>query len=220
MLYLSGVVRPDMPAMLQPGMGNLPPVGQPWAADNGRFSAPEKYTDEAYLAWLAKRPHREACLFATAPDVVGNAGATLALSAPMYHCIRHLGYRVALVAQDGLEHLTEFIPWDDFDALFIGGTTHWKLGESAHQLAAEAKRRGKWVHMGRVNSLRRMRIAEAMGCDSVDGTYLRFRYTKGTGEAEIASWNAAIYRQPSLFLPSSADQTTDQPTDQDPEEAA
>lgn len=200
MLYLSGVVRPDMPAMLQPGMGNLPPAGQPWAADNGRFSAPETYTDERYLDWLAKRPHKDACLFATAPDVVGNAGATLALSAPMYGRIRKAGYRAALVAQDGLENLREFIPWDDFDALFIGGTTEWKLSEAAHELAAEAKWRGKWLHMGRVNSLRRVRIAKAMGCDSVDGTYLRFRHALGTGEAEIAEWLDDLERSPMLGL--------------------
>lgn len=200
MLYLSGVVRSDMPAMLQPGMGNLPPVGQPWAADNGRFSSPATYSDAAYLAWLAKRPHRERCLFATAPDVVGDATATLALSAPMFARIRAAGYRAALVAQDGLEALP--VPWDDFDALFIGGTTRWKLSEAAHELAAEAKRRGKWLHMGRVNSLRRVRIAKAMGCDSVDGTYLRFRHALGTGEAEVRGWLDDLDGNPMLGLAS------------------
>lgn len=172
MLYLSGVVRPDMPAMITPRMGQRPAEGQPWAADNGRFSAPENYTDEGYLAWLAKMPV-ESCLFATAPDVVGNAGATLALSNPMLSRIRSVGYKPALVAQDGLEHLTEFIPWDDFDAFFIGGTTEWKMGEAAADLVREAKVRGKWVHMGRVNSLRRMKYAGSIGCDSADGTVLK-----------------------------------------------
>lgn len=209
MLYLSGVVRSDMPAMLQPGMGNLPPVGQPWAADNGRFSSPETYTDAAYLTWLSKRPYRDACLFATAPDVVGDAAATLALSEPMFEPIRAVGYRVALVAQDGLENLTEFIPWDDFDALFIGGTTAWKLSEAAHELAAEAKRRGKWLHMGRVNSRRRVRLAQAMGCDSVDGTYLRFRHSLGTGESEIIGWLAGIEREPTMrFASTSTEEET------------
>lgn len=198
MLYLSGVVRPDMPAMLQPGMGNLPPVGQPWAADNGRYSRPDTYSDAAYLAWLAKRPYRDACLFATAPDVVGEAAATLALSAPMFARIRALGYPVALVAQDGLED--EAVPWDDFDALFIGGTTTWKLSEAAHELAAEAKRRGKWLHMGRVNSRRRVRLAAAMGCDSVDGTFLRFRERAGVGVGRdtVSDWMADLERQPRL----------------------
>jgi hypothetical protein len=163
-----------MPAMLQPGMGNLPPVGQPWAADSGRFASPQTYSDAAYLDWLASRPDQANCLFATAPDIVGDAPGTLMLSAPMYGRIRALGYRVALVAQDGLERLTEFIPWDDFDALFIGGTTDWKLSEAAASLVLEARRRGKWTHMGRVNSGRRIRHAASIGCDSADGTFLRF----------------------------------------------
>lgn len=192
MLYLSGVVRPDMPAMLQPGMGNLPPVGQPWAADNGRFSKPTTYSDERYLAWLAKRPGQDRCLFATAPDVVGDAAATLALSAPMFGRIRGLGYRVALVAQDGLEELP--VPWDEFDALFIGGTTAWKLSEAAAGLAREAKRRGKWVHMGRVNSLRRLRYADAIGCDSADGTVLKHDPNRPVGD-----WSASVHAAPSLW---------------------
>lgn len=93
------------------------------------------------------------------------------------------------------------MPWDEFDALFIGGTTRWKLSEAAHELAAEAKRRGKWLHMGRVNSWPRMQIASAMGCDSVDGTYLKYRQREGegVGEAEIAEWLAALERQPILW---------------------
>jgi hypothetical protein len=173
LLYLSGVVRPDLPAMITPRMRQRPPAGQPWAADNGRFSSPADYTDAGFLTWLTTMP-ASSCLFATAPDVVGDATSTLLLSAPMYHRIRAAGYPVALVAQDGLERLREFIPWHDFDALVIGGTTAWKLGEAVVELVAEAKRRGKWVHMGRVNSLKRLRYAASIGCDSADGTVLQF----------------------------------------------
>ena len=184
-----------MPAMLTPRMGQRPPVGQPWAADNGRYASPADYTDASYLAWLGSMPV-ESCLFATAPDVVGNAGATLALSAPMYRRIRAAGYRPALVAQDGLERMTEFIPWDDFDALFIGGTTDWKLSEAAASLAAEAKRRGKWIHMGRVNSLRRLRHAKSIGCDSVDGTFLKFG--PDINLPRMRAWFDAMDREPML----------------------
>ena len=58
--------------------------------------------------------------------------------------------------------------------LFIGGTTEWKLGRHARALVREAKQRGKHVHMGRVNSAKRYRYAEAIGCDSADGTFLTF----------------------------------------------
>jgi hypothetical protein len=93
-------------------------------------------------------------------------------SLPWLPKIRALGYPAAFVAQDGLEALT--VPWDEFDVLFIGGSTEWKLGRHARALVAEAKWRGKHVHMGRVNSRSRYRYAEHIGCDSVDGTYLTF----------------------------------------------
>jgi len=199
MIYLSGHVRPDVAAMISLNQGgHVLASGQTWAADNGRFNAPHKYSDDKYLAWLARMPVAS-CLFATAPDVVGNAGATLALSAPLYGRIRALGYPVALVAQDGLENLTEFIPWDDFDVLFIGGTTGWKLSHHAAELVAEAKRRGKWVHMGRVNSLRRLAMADGIGCDSADGTYLK--YGPDTNRPKLARWEAHIEREPSLWRP-------------------
>lgn len=173
MLYLSGVVRPDMPAMLTPRMGQRPGDGQQWAADNGRFTAPHEYSDAKYLAWLRKmRPYADRCLFATAPDVVGDAAATLAMSAPLLPQIRAVGYPVALVGQDGMT--ADMVPWDAIDALFIGGTTKWKLSEDAFALVAEANQRGKWTHMGRVNSWRRFRTAAAAGYDSADGTVLRF----------------------------------------------
>jgi hypothetical protein len=183
-----------MPAMVTPRMRQRPPDGQPWAADTGRYASPQDYTDEAYLAWLARMPVAS-CLFATAPDVVGDATVTLALSAPMFAPIRALGYRVAFVAQDGLERLN--IPWNDFDALFIGGTTEWKLGPAAALIAEEAGLRGKWVHMGRVNSLRRMRYAESIGCDSADGTALRFH-----PDRPVQSWARHVIANPSLWRPS------------------
>ena len=33
-----------------------------------------------------------------------------------------------------------------------------------------AKRAGKWIHVGRVNSERRIRWAASLGADSIDGT--------------------------------------------------
>lgn len=193
MLYLSGVVRSDMPAMITPRMGQRPPDGQPWAADNARFGGSYAYTDEKYLAWLATMP-APSCLFAAAPDVVGDAGATAVLSAPMFARIRALGFPVALVAQDGQESVP--VPWDEIDALFIGGTTEWKLSPAAASIAAEAKRRGKWVHMGRVNSLRRMQYAESIGCDSADGTVLKHDPSR-----PVHGWGPSVIANPSLWRP-------------------
>lgn len=155
-----------------PAQGNARPAGVAWCADNGCFG--KGYPgDDAWFAWLRRNStDAPTCLFAVAPDVVGDAAETLARSLPWLPRIRALGYPAALVAQNGLESLP--VPWDEFDVLFIGGDTEWKLGRHARQLAREAKRRGKRVHMGRVNSARRWRYAEHIGCDSVDGTYLVF----------------------------------------------
>lgn len=160
-----------------------------WCADNSCFSICIKHSkfdsscpkclgkypgDLTYLSWLSKnRPHRRYCHFATAPDVVGDAVATLERSSPMFSAIRSLGYRVALVAQDGLENLD--VPWLSFDALFIGGSTEWKLSREAASLVHQATLNGiEFRHMGRVNSYLRFTYAKSIGCTSVDGTFLAF----------------------------------------------
>lgn len=155
-----------------PASGNAVVPGVEWVADNAIFGG--NYPgDDAYLGWLtARREYADACRFAAAPDVVCDAKATLERSTPMLARIRAAGYPVALVAQNGLEDLS--VPWDDFDALFIGGDTAWKLGPHAAALTVQAHNHGKWVHMGRVNGWGRLRAARRMGCDSVDGTYLAF----------------------------------------------
>lgn len=185
-----------MPAMLSMGMGNKAPAEGLWAADNGRFNNPEGYTDEKYLDFLAR--HRWAadrCIFATAPDVVGDAAATLAMSQPMFARIREAGYKVAYVAQDGILKTT--IPWDEFDAIFIGGTTDWKLSEEARVVVMWAKAKGKWTHMGRVNSFRRIRLAHNFGCDSVDGTYIAFG--PDVNEPKVRAWLDQLDRQQVLL---------------------
>lgn len=139
-----------------------------YAVDNECFTRP--FSEARYRALLQRliAVHgTESCLFATAPDVVGNARATLQLSAAWLPAIRELGMPVALVAQDGLEE--QAIPWSEFDVLFIGGSTAWKLGIAAADIMNEARTRGKWLHVGRVNSVyraSRLRIQP----DSIDGT--------------------------------------------------
>lgn len=151
---------------------NTRPPGVTWCADNGCFGS--KYPgDAAWFAWLTRHaPDAGTCLFATAPDVVGDAEATLVRSAPWLPRIRALGYPAAFVAQDGLEDLV--IPWDEFDVLFIGGSTEWKLGAAARAIVRQARDRGKWVHCGRVNSGRRYALMKAIGCQSADGTFLTY----------------------------------------------
>lgn len=159
-----------------PKQGNLRPIGVRWCADNGCFS--KQWEPIRWWEFLkANTADAATCLFATAPDVVGDARATEQVAKPWLPKIRKLGYPVAYVAQDGMEFSTWDL-WDEIDCLFIGGTTGWKLGPEACNLAAVASSLGKWVHVGRVNSARRFRYAEAIRADSCDGTYLTYGPTK------------------------------------------
>lgn len=138
-----------------------------WAMDNGCFGGLDEGAFvrmlEAYHGYQGYQPR-----FVTAPDKVGDAAWTLSRWPFWSRLIRGLGWPVALVGQDGLA--PDRVPWDEMDALFVGGTTAWKEGREAATLCGYAKARGKWVHWGRVNGRRRFRLAQEAGADSIDGT--------------------------------------------------
>lgn len=172
MLLVSGATRttarfasnPRLGALLVPGNGNKP-TGKPWACDNGAFAG---FKEKAFRKMLAKMRGLPGCLWVAAPDVVGDAAGTRERFDRWEPVIREMGFPVALVAQNGLT--IETTPWDRIDCLFIGGDDAFKLGPEVRALVIAAKARGKLVHMGRVNSLRRLRYAYEIGVDSVDGT--------------------------------------------------
>ncbi|MGW2550061.1 hypothetical protein [Streptomyces sp. NPDC001635] len=181
--------------MNTPKQQNILPAGQVWAADNGRFGKGWPGYDR-WWKFLEDHADRAAdCLFAVAPDVPMDAAATLAESAPWLPKIRALGYPAAFAAQDGAEDLE--LPWDDIDVLFLAGSTEWKLGPAARALTREAKLRGKRVHMGRVNSLKRLRYAASIGCDTADGTHVAFRPDVYLQEA--LNWVDEVNGQTELF---------------------
>jgi len=136
-----------------------------FAIDNGAFSGLDV---KAFRSLLQReRPNVARCRWVAVPDVVGSARRTLEL---FTHWRREIpaGFRLALVAQDGLEDLD--VPWGSIACLFIGGSTEWKLGPHAVHLIRAAQALGKWVHVGRVNTPDRLRRFDALGVDSFDGS--------------------------------------------------
>lgn len=182
----------ELGCIVTPKQGNKLPEGAVFCADNGVFGKGYPGAD-AWWEWLKTLP-AERCAFAVAPDVVGDAAATLEASMPWLSRIRDLGMPAAFVAQDGLENMT--VPWEAFDVLFIGGSTDWKLGRHARALVGEAKKRGKEVHMGRVNSAQRLRYADGIGCDSVDGTFITFGPDQNL--PKVLGWLREVH-QPTLW---------------------
>jgi hypothetical protein len=137
--------------------------GIPWAADNDAFN---QFDPVAFTRMLDRLAGLPGCLFVAAPDVVGDAQATAERFVEWEPQIHERGLPVALVAQNGQQQP----PWDRIDALFVGGDNEFKLGPDGERWAREAQARGKWVHMGRVNTDGRMAYAATLGADSVDGS--------------------------------------------------
>lgn len=167
-----------------------------WAADNGCFTNPNLNVED-FMKWLEQmKKFQETCLFAVAPDVVGDAEATRERALPVLPLIRQLGYEAAFVAQDGMENLS--MPWHEFDCLFIGGSTEWKCSDESFYLIREAVKRGKWVHVGRVNSMRRILWARFAGAHSCDGTTIAFAPDKRMKDVE--KWLDVIKSQPTFIF--------------------
>lgn len=139
--------------------------GVPWAADNDCYNRLDR---PRYLTMLRAIAGYPRLLWVTAPDVVANADATLARFRLWRPALDYYSLPIALVAQDGQEDRS--VPWDAIHCLFIGGSTRWKLSGHAARLIQEAHARGKWVHVGRVNTLRRMWLFSSLPVDSIDGT--------------------------------------------------
>lgn len=188
------MISGDLGYIDTPRQGNKRPEGVQWCADNGCFND-ATFDENQWWEWLTRNKHDAAqCRFATAPDVMGDHEATLKRSAPWLPKIRELGYPAALVAQDGAT--PDNLPWNEFDAIFIGGTTDFKLSQTAIDIIVEGKRRKKWVHVGRINSRRRYRRF-AVIADSCDGTYLVFG--PDINLPKLLTWVKEHQNSPALF---------------------
>ena len=166
----------------------------PVAIDNSAFS---DFNADRYMS-LIKRISVP-ILWITVPDVVGDAKRTNELW-EIWKPLLDVPFQceklpLAYVGQDGSEDL--IIPWDEFECLFIGGTTEWKLSRSVLSIINEAKVNGKIVHMGRVNSEKRLRHAYMSGCDSVDGSgYSKYSKNELYNATEYVN---SLHTQMSLF---------------------
>jgi hypothetical protein len=152
--------HPSLGRLIVPNAGMREPYdGLPWAADNGCFTA---FDEAGYVKMIDRLP--SGGLFVTAPDVVGDHDSTMKLWADWAPEIRRRGLVAGFVLQDGCKELP------DADAVFVGGTTKFKLSETVRRLVRQAKKLGLWIHMGRVNTRGRVSYAASIGCDSIDGS--------------------------------------------------
>lgn len=151
------------------------------AADNDGFGGVDFEAFERMLEAL--EPYAESVKFVTVPDVVCDARGTFTLWGEWAPKVRARGLTPALVLQNGMvasadgvrfEH--DVIAWDEIGAVFVGGDDDYKQGVDVALIVLAARKIGRWVHVGRVNTVRRLRHAMALGADSVDGSgWAKFR---------------------------------------------
>lgn len=174
----------------------LPPLA--WAVDNGAWGCHQRGTafdGDAFRRALER--WGVGADWIAIPDIVAGGLASLDLSLSWLQEVAATGRPALIPVQDGMEadhvrpHLSSQV------GIFVGGTTAWKLAtvRAWGELAREV---GCHLHMGRVNSEERIRIAIDAGCDSVDGTSLsRFSVNAPRlGEASRELRNAPLFGAP------------------------
>ena len=170
--------RRNLAAMRGAGWGLLLTPDRPelrdgfpqFAIDNGAWGLHqrgEQWDDRRFLDLVAL--HGAAAMWAVLPDIVEGGAASLDRSlwylqqldsAP---CSWLIAVQDGMVAADLVPHVNERV------GLFVGGSTEWK--ESSLPMWGRLSREsGCWLHVGRVNSQRRIRLCAMAGADSFDGT--------------------------------------------------
>lgn len=166
--------------------------GFPYALDNGAWTAHQAgrpFDVDAFER--AVRLMGDDADFVVLPDIVGGGLRSLELSLAWLPKLRHLP--LLLPVQDGIE------PRDVCDlvsrnvGLFLGGSTQWKLATAA-QWGRCAREWRCHLHVGRVNTVRRVAICAAAGAHSFDGSSVT-RYSANLPRLDNAR------RQPDMFNP-------------------
>ncbi len=161
--YLAGRFPGKIGHLFSPGSQRGPFEFIPYCLDNGRFGAGEEWSEAAWLKMLnwarlsGQRPG-----WALVPDVVGDRTGTLDSWRQYVAVVRGYGWPLAFAVQDGMTPLD--VP-EEAQVVFVGGTTEWKLQTLAMWCGAFPR-----VHIGRVNTYKRLWLCHDAGAESIDGT--------------------------------------------------
>jgi hypothetical protein len=181
--------------MISPGERRSPPPGFRYAIDNGAWTA---FTQKTLWDWdafavLVDR-HGAQADFIVVPDVVADAKRSWDLSREWLCRLRNY-VRILFALQDGMsaEQVGSILSAHRNCGLFLGGSTEWKLREM-YAFGKVAHAFGRYYHVARVNTQRRMRLAIEAGAHSIDGSSAS-RFACNVKPLDVAS------RQSSLLTP-------------------
>jgi len=162
-----------------------------YALDNGAWTAHQNGLpfDGARFLRLVEQMG-EAADWIAVPDIV--AGGLRSLEFSLQWLPRLAGMRLLLPVQDGMTPRDVASHVGPDLGIFIGGSSDWKE-QTALAWGELARERSAYLHMARVNTQRRILIAQAAGCHSFDGTSVS-RYAVTLHELD------PVRRQQSLCL--------------------
>ena len=167
-----------------------PIQGIPWALDNGvfgAFSTGKEWSEEPLYRFLDRYSAWNP-MWVVVPDSIGNRDETLRLWDIHAPAMQAFGVRMAMAVQDGMT--ADDVP-SEAEVVFIGGSTSWKW-----RSLPEWTDRFPRVHVGRVNSMRLLLMAENAGAESCDGTGW-FRDPKRL--TELTNYLSHNHNHPDLF---------------------
>jgi hypothetical protein len=144
--------------------------GMRYAMDNGAWTAFQQnkpFDEDAFMRAIDKLG--ESADWIVVPDIVTSGLRSLDYSLSWLEKLRGLPTPLLLAVQDGMEPNDVRELLSPAVGIFIGGSTEWKE-ETANQWGRLARRRNCYLHVGRVNSQRRIGICNAAGANSFDGT--------------------------------------------------
>lgn len=185
--------------LLSPTRPENPPAGLRFAIDNGAWTYFKKqipFDNEAFANLLER--HGAAADFIVIPDCVENTHRTFELLRIWLNRLRH--FRLILFAlQDGMcvEDIGELLREVPNMGLFLGGSTVWKL-RTMYTWGIVAHAHQRYYHVARVNSMRRIKLAQEAGANSFDGSSVS-RFAKSLPRLERAR------KQPHMFTPARLD---------------
>ena len=156
--------------LLVSAAGCLRNEGFPYALDNGAWSSYQQgrpFDEPAFVRALRKLG--AGADWTTLPDIVAGGHASLDLSLRWMRHVLDESNRALLAVQDGMsvEDVRPFI--GARVGIFVGGSTKWKLA-TLNLWTALGREVGCWVHVGRVNTARRISLCSSTGATSFDGT--------------------------------------------------
>ncbi len=181
--------------------------GFAYAIDNGAWTAHTQgkpWDEDAFVRLVAT--HGVGADWVVAPDIVEGGAASLAVSLSWLPRLLDACPRVLIAVQDGHEARDVERLLGERVGLFVGGSSAWKEFSTLSIWGPLARSSGCWMHVGRVNTARRIAICSSAGATSFDGTSVT-RFAKTMRPLDAAR------RQTSLDLENhDHDQATSHPT--------